>query len=62
MMKSGAAGIFGIAALILMGGVIADIWSKPQGTAAAGNALANLWTPSVQAVSGQQISSNLSKQ
>ncbi len=62
MNRSGIAGVFGIAALILAGAVVADIWSKPAGTAAAGNALANLWTPSIQAVSGQNISSNLSKQ
>jgi hypothetical protein len=54
--------IFGIAALILTGAVVADIWSKPAGTAAAGNALANLWTPSLAAVSGQSVPVNLSKQ
>ena len=50
-------------ALALAGGIIADIWSHPTGTAAAGNGLANLWTPSLQAVSGQGISTRtLSKQ
>ncbi len=55
-------GVFGIAALVLAGAIVADIWSKPTGTAAAGNALANLWTPSLAAVSGQSVPVNLSKQ
>ncbi len=54
--------IFGLAALIIVGGIVADIWTHPTGTAAAGNGLANLWTPSLQAVSGSPITNNLSKQ
>lgn len=54
--------VFGVVALILTGAIIADIWAHPAGTAAAGNGLANLWTPSLQAVSGTPITSNLSKQ
>lgn len=54
--------IFGIAALVIVGGIVADIWAHPTGTAAAGNGLANLWTPSLAAVSGQAIPNNLSKQ
>lgn len=48
-----ASGVFGIAALIIVGAIVADVWSKPTGTAAAGNALANLWTPSVNTVAGK---------
>lgn len=55
--------IAAIGLLIVAGAIIADIWSHPAGTAAAGNGLANLWTPSLQAVSGQGISTaTLAKQ
>ena len=47
--------VIGIGALIIVGAIVADIWSKPAGTAAAGNALASIWTPSLQAVSGQGV-------
>lgn len=47
--------VIGVAALVIIGGIVADIWAHPQGTAAAGNGLASLWTPSLKAVSGQTI-------
>jgi len=54
--------VIGLAGLVLIGAIVADVWKNPAGTSAAGNGLANLWTPSVQAVSGQPVTSNLSKQ
>jgi hypothetical protein len=54
--------IAAIAMLIIAGAIIADVLTHPAGTAAAGNGLANLWTPSLQAVAGQGVTANLSKQ
>lgn len=54
--------VIGLLGLVLLGGIAADVWAHPSGTAAAGNALANLWTPSLQTVAGQPVSANLSKQ
>lgn len=54
--------VIGLFALVIAGGIVADIWAHPTGTAAAGNGLANIWTPSLQAVSGQSVATNLSKQ
>jgi hypothetical protein len=54
--------VIGLFGLVILGGIVADVWAHPQGTAAAGNGLANLWTPSLQTVSGQTVTSNLAKQ
>lgn len=54
-MKSGFATVAGIGALIIIGGIVADVWAHPAGTQAAGNGLASLWTPSLRAVSGQKV-------
>lgn len=37
--------IFGVITMIVGAGILADILIHPAGTAAAGNAAANLWKP-----------------
>ena len=44
--------IAAVAMLVIVGAIIADVLTHPTGTAAAGNGLANLWTPSLNAVTG----------
>lgn len=41
--------------LIVVGIIIADIWSNPAGTKAAGNAFVAIVTPTEQALAGQRI-------
>ena len=45
--------IFGLAALVVSGVVIADIWIHPKGTQAAGSAVNAISTPAYSALLGQ---------
>lgn len=45
--------IFGVITLFIIGGMAADVLIHPAGTTAAGNALAGLWKPGLNAVLGQ---------
>lgn len=43
----------GIAGLVVIGIIIADVLTHPTGTAAASNGLSNLWGPSVNGLLGK---------
>jgi hypothetical protein len=45
--------ILGLAGLIIVGGILADVLLHPKGTATAFNGLGSLWVPSLQGVMGQ---------
>ena len=45
--------IFGLAALVVVGIILADVLTHPTGTAAASNGVANLWGPSVNGLLGK---------
>lgn len=44
--------VFGLATLIVTGAIIANIWTRPEGTRAATEGVARLWKPSLNAVLG----------
>lgn len=48
-------GLFGVAALVLAGAMLADLLSHPAGSTAAFNGLSSLWTPSLAAAAGQPV-------
>lgn len=47
--------VFGIVTLVFMGAILADILTHPAGTTAAGNSLAGLLKPSLNAVLGYKV-------
>lgn len=48
-------GVFGIAVLVIVAAALGDILAHSAGTKAAFGGLSSLWTPSLQAASGQAI-------
>jgi hypothetical protein len=46
-------GLLGIAGLVVVGIIIADVLTHPTGTAAASTGIANLWGPSVNGLLGK---------
>lgn len=48
-----ARGVFGLAALIVVGVIVADILTHPTGTAAASNGIGKIWGTSVNGLLGK---------